>query len=134
MLHPPSIRQQLSRRATPGLSFTPIPTQVDNILLTTDIHPPAQIIMQFFTTIALILAAASSVYAAALPTPSGAPKCSYNCPGSDKKDWKLVGSHSLTSYTMRCDYFPFDFDMTPATCTYDTTVSGLALHRLPNVY
>jgi hypothetical protein len=116
------------------LSFIPIPTKVDNILLTTSILPTAQITMQFFTTIALILAAASSVIAAALPTPSGAPKCSYNCPGSDKKDWKLVGSHSLVKNTMRCDYSPFGFDMTPATCTYDTTVSGLALHRLPNVY
>jgi hypothetical protein len=134
MLHPPSIKQQLSRRATSGLSFTPIPTKVHNILFTTRIHPLVQITMQFFTTIALILAAAMSVYAAALPTPSGAPKCSYNCPGSDKKDWKLVGSHSLTSHTMRCDYFPFDFDMTPATCTYDTTVSRPAVHRLQYVY
>jgi hypothetical protein len=106
------------------LVLPPNPTPV-NILLTTDLHVPTKIAMQFFATIALILAAASSVIAAALPTPSGAPTCSYNCPGSDKKDWQLVGSHSMTSTTMRCDYSLIGgLDIATTTCMYDTQVSG----------
>jgi hypothetical protein len=84
--------------------------------------PSTSFTMRVLSVFAMILTAASTAYAAAAPKPSGAPTCAYTCPTKDSSDFQLVGTHALTSTSVRCDYYPINVDNTSYTCTYNTQV------------
>jgi hypothetical protein len=90
--------------------------------------------MRFFLAFAAGIAVAGSALAAVavaprVPSPTPGP-CTYTCPSRDHNGFTLVGTHALSSTSVRCDYYPVAVDTAAYTCTYDTQVRPLRCREL----